>query len=182
MEDRRKLRRSSLDPRKIAELAKRNAQGESLSAISRDTGIPLTTLHRALTEKTAHVKGVAMEVATASRKVSALPDYEQALVMDLAGELRVTSDNLAAAGRLGAQTAHRLMALANEQAAKLDDVDPVGEDGNNLKAVIALIRTANDAAQTGLNLMKVGTESLPTAPDVAAKKIKTLNDFYANNN
>lgn len=182
MEDSSKRRRSSIDPKRLAELAQRHTKGESLSAISRDTGIPLTTLHRALTEKTAHVKSIARDVSVVSRKISALPDYEQALVLDLAGELRITSDNLAAAGRLGAQTAHRLMALANEQAAKLDDCDPVGENGDNLKAVIALIRTANDAAQTGLNLMKVGTESLPTAPDTAAKKIKTLNDFYASNN
>lgn len=180
--EKKRGRKPSLTPYQITDLARRLAGGETLSGLSRETGIPVSTLHRVVGSQTAHVKGVAMEVAAVSRKVSALPDYEQALVMDLAGELRVTSDNLAAAGRLGAQTAHRLMALANEQAAKLDDIDPVGEDGNNLKAVIALIRTANDAAQTGLNLMKVGTESLPTAPETAAKKIKTLNDFYANNN
>jgi lambda repressor-like predicted transcriptional regulator len=182
MEGNKRGRRSSIDPKKLTELAKRHTEGESLSSISRSTGIPLTTLHRALSEKTAQLTNVSRNIAKVNREIDLLPYPDRALAIDLAGELRVTSDNLAAAGRLGAQTAHRLMALANEQAAKLDDVDPVGEDGNNLKAVIALIRTANDAAQTGLNLMKVGADSLPTAPDVAAKKIKTLNDFYANNN
>ena len=180
--EKKKGRPSTISPETLKELTKRYTEGETLSSLSKGTGIPISTLHRVLNEKKAQITKVSRHIAKVNREIDLLPYPDRALAIDLAGELRVTSDNLAAAGRLGAQTAHRLMALANEQAAKLDDIDPVGEDGNNLKAVIALIRTANDAAQTGLNLMKVGTESLPTAPETAAKKIKTLNDFYANNN
>lgn len=182
MEGNKRGRKPTIDPKKLTALTKRHAEGESLSSISRSTGIPLTTLHRALGEKSAQITKVSRSIAKVNREIDLLPYPDRSLAIDLAGELRVTSDNLAAAGRLGAQTAHRLMALANEQASKLDDVDPVGENGDNLKPVLALIRAANDAAQTGLNLMKVGTESLPVAPEAAAKKIKTLNDFYASNN
>ena len=180
--EKKRGRKSSISPELLLELTKRHAEGATLSELSRSEGIPVSTLHRVLGAKTSQLTKVSRQIAKVNKEIDLLPYPDRSLAIDLAGELRITSDNLAAAGRLGAQTAHRLMALANEQAAKLDDVDPVGENGDNLKAVIALIRTANDAAQTGLNLMKVGTESLPTAPDTAAKKIKTLNDFYATNN
>lgn len=82
-----------------------------------------------------------------------MPVPQQHLVAQLADELRAISRHIAAAARLGSQTAEVLASKANEQAATVGDE-------NGLLAVAMLTRTANEAAAAGLALLRANEDAL----------------------
>jgi len=88
-----------------------------------------------------------------------LPVSEQLIAVNLASKLRAISDNLASAAQYGAQTAHRLSALANSEVSKVDDAEPL-KSIESLKGVAALTKLANDSASIALNLLAANKETV----------------------
>ena len=83
---------------------------------------------------------------------AALTPIQRNTADNLAAKLMSISNSLAAAGELGAKTAHRLNALANSEVGKIDDSDPLGSR-ENLQGVAVLTKLANDSASIALNLL-----------------------------
>jgi hypothetical protein len=75
------------------------------------------------------------------------------LVVQLADEMRSISRHLAAAARLASQTAVVLAAKARAQVATVND-------DASLRAVATMTRIANEAAETGLALLRSNEHAL----------------------
>ena len=139
-------RPSKLTPTQWEEVGKRLCAGESAASLSREYGVSQATISQRFSElPKAAIRKLGQELA-------AMPVRAQQAVISLADELRSISSHLAAAGRYGAATAHRLQALAHGEVQKIDDAAPL-ESIEALRGVQALTRLANDAASTGLNLL-----------------------------
>jgi signal-transduction protein with cAMP-binding, CBS, and nucleotidyltransferase domain len=135
--------------------------------LAREYGVGVATINR-LSDQAERVRNVAEQVAAAQTALAALPVAQQHMVLSLADKLRSISDNLAAAAMHGAATAHRLNALANAEAAKVDDLNPL-QSMDALKGVGVLSKLANESASVALNLLaanKPTVEKLnaPTPP------------------
>lgn len=157
-------RPSKLSPEQWKEVERRVIGGESIRALAREFGINEAAIRQRVSTQTPRVKMVAQKLAEAQTALAELPVRQQYVAISLAEKLRNISDNLAAAAQYGAQTAHRLSALANSEVAKVDDAEPLASV-ENLKGVAALTKMANESANIALNLMAANKE-----------QIKSLND------
>ena len=85
---------------------------------------------------------------------------QQAQAISLAEKLRNISNSLAHAAENGAATAHRLSAIANLQVQKIDEEEPMNSQ-EQLQAISALTKIANDAASLGLGLVNANKGAAP---------------------
>lgn len=157
-------RPSKLSPEQWLEIERRLAAGESSAALAREFGVHQSQVTRRVSQVSQVVRNVARQVAEAQTALAALPVPQQYAAVSLADKLRNISDNLAAAAQYGAQTAHRLSALANSEVAKVDDADPL-VSVENLKGVAALTKLANDSASIALNLLSANKEQIQKLND-----------------
>ena len=125
---------------------------------------PRTSKTSLKSSQTKQVQVVAKQLAEAQTALSELPVHQQYVAVSLAEKLRNISDNLAAAAQYGAQTAHRLSALANSEVAKVDDAEPLASV-ENLKGVAALTKLANESATIALNLLSSNKETVQRIND-----------------
>jgi len=108
------------------------------------------------------VRETAVKVAEAQTALAALPVAQQYNAINLADKLRSISNSMAAAAELGARTAHRLHSLANSQAAKIDDIDPL-KDREALQGVAALLKIGNDAGALPAGLISASKDAVAKA-------------------
>ena len=138
---------------------------EGASALAREFGISEAGIRKkfgsnqTISSKSSKVRDVAHKLADAHTALAELPVRQQYIAVSLAEKLRNISDNLAAAASYGAQTAHRLSALANSEVAKVDDAEPLASV-ENLKGVAALTKLANESATIALNLLNANKETV----------------------
>ena len=152
-------RPSKLTPTQWDEIGRRLSAGETAASLSREYGVSQTTISERFSEfPKAAVRKLGHELA-------ALPTHAQQAAVSLADELRSISTHLAAAGRYGSATAHRLQALAHGEVQKIDDANPLNSI-EALKGVQALTRLANDAASTGLNLLAANKDKNADKPEL----------------
>ncbi|KVR92139.1 hypothetical protein [Burkholderia vietnamiensis] len=163
-------RKSALTPEQWAEVERRHlVDGESINSLAKVFGVNEATIRKKINpnkserEKSAKpLRELAQEKVEADRRakdiseqIAALPIARQTIVNDLAQKLTNISGHLASAAEYGAATAHRLAAIANEQAAKIDDANPLAADSvAALKGIAALNNLANNASEIGLNLLR----------------------------
>lgn len=145
-------RQSKLAPHQWEQVQRRLLAGETASALGREFGVDEAIIRRKFghsrkSESPKEVRNAARLVADANDALDALPPMQRQVALTLAEELREISRSLAAAARLGSQTAVVLAAKAHQQAATVEDVD-------GLRAVAALTRTANEAAHVGLQMLR----------------------------
>jgi hypothetical protein len=86
----------------------------------------------------------------------------------LAEELRAVSANLARAARYGSATAQRLAQAAHDKIQRADASD-AGLDEVTLRTVAMITRTANEAGQLGVQLLKGNEEMMREAAEREAK-------------
>lgn len=152
-------RPSKLTPAQWAEVERRLLAGESARSLAPQYGLSEAALRKkfganqSVSSQSARVQHTARLVADANEALEALPPMQRQVALSLADELRAISRSLAAAARLGSQTAEMLAAKANKQAAAV-------EDESGLRAVAMLTRTANEAAATGLALLRANEDTL----------------------
>ena len=168
----------ALNPQQQAEVRAKLAAGEGVRALAREYGVGIATINR-LSDHTYRVRKVAETLADAQTELAALPIAHQHQAVSLAEKLREASQNIAAAACHGAATAHRLSAIANAQAQKIDDVDPFA-DVDALKNIHGLTRMANDASSIALGLLSANKDAAaaaqkeqPPAPSFDPAKLST---------
>lgn len=158
-------RPSKLTPDQWAEIDRKLAAGEGVRDLAKEYGIsPASVSKRGVSKQTKQVQVVAKQLAEAQTALAELPVHQQYIAVSLAEKLRNISDNLAAAAQYGAQTAHRLSALANSEVAKVDDAEPLASV-ENLKGVAALTKLANESATIALNLLSANKETVQRIND-----------------
>lgn len=155
-------RPSKLTPEQWQEVERRMLAGELASALAREFGINQSQITRRVSQVTQTVRETAEKVASAQTALAALPVAQQYNALSLAEKLRSISHSMAAAAELGAKTAHRLHALANGQAAKIDDADPL-KDRDALQGVAALLKLGNEAAVVPSALLNGSKEAVSKA-------------------
>ena len=172
-------RPSKLTPDQWKEVERRVIAGEPIRAVAREFGINEAAIRQRVSTQTPRVKMVAEKLAEAQTALAELPVHQQYIAVSLAEKLRNISDNLAAAAQYGAQTAHRLSALANSEVAKVDDAEPLASV-ENLKGVAALTKLANESATIALNLLSANKDRISEVEDMErAKAIPSgLDHFY----
>lgn len=106
-------RPSKLSEAQWAEVKRRVLGGESISDLAKEFKVSKATISARVSKQVENVKNVANQLVKADLALGALAVSEQVLAVSLASKLRAISDNLASAAHYGAQTAHRLNALAN---------------------------------------------------------------------
>ena len=145
-------RPSKLSPAQWREVERRSAEGEGARALGKEFGLDEAAIRRRVNPQTPQVRKVAVKLAEAQTELAALPIAQQYSAISLADKLRNISASLACAAELGAATAHRLHALANNEVCKIDDADPLASI-EALKGVAVLTRMGNDSAVLGMGLL-----------------------------
>ena len=138
--------------------------------MSREYGISQTRISERFSKVSENVRNVAKTIANAQDELAALPVAQQYQALSLAEQLRAMSASLASAATLGAQTAHRLHALANAEVAKVDDADPL-QSMEALKGVGVLTKLANESSHLAVNLISSNKGSVPLEPTADAPSI-----------
>lgn len=157
-------RPSKLSPEQWADIERRFLAGEGASDLAREFGVHPSQITRRVSHVSQKVESVAKQLATAQTALAELPIRQQYIAVSLADKLRNISDNLASAAQYGAQTAHRLSALANSEVAKVDDAEPLASV-DSLKGVAALTKLANDSASIALNLLSANKDTVQKLND-----------------
>lgn len=159
-------RPSKLTPDQWNEVGKRLAT-EGVRALAKEYGINAAAISRRFSQQTQQAtRNVAQQIAKSQDALAALPPAQRTIAVNLAEKLRNISSSLASAAELGAQTAHRLNALANSEVAKVDDAEPL-ESIEALKSIGVLTKLANDSASIACNLLSANKAAVEkaNAPD-----------------
>lgn len=174
----RQGRPSALTPNQQDQIRARLAAGEGVRPLAAEYGVGKATIGR-LSGHTGRVREVAQKIAHAQSELATLPISSQHQAVSLAEKLREASQNIASAACYGAATAHRLSAIANAQAQKLDDAEPFG-DGDVLRNIHGLTKMANDASVVAMGLLSSNKDAAaaaqkeqPPAPSFDPKKISS---------
>jgi hypothetical protein len=132
---------------------------------------------------------VAEKVVMAQTALEQLPLAHQHQALSLAEKLRNISMSYASAAELGARTAHRFHALANSEAQKVDDANPLSAESlEAMRGIAVLTKIGNDALVPASNLLaanKPAVERLnqpePPRPTIDPKKLspQALAEFLA---
>jgi hypothetical protein len=151
-------RPSKLSDDQWSEIKKRLLAGEKPSDLAREFKVSKTAISVRVSKRVETIHSVANQLVSAERALAALPVSEQIITVDFASTLRSIMTNIASAAALGAATSHRMSALANSEAAKIDDADPMS-CGERLVSVARLMKTANESAYIPLTLMNANKET-----------------------
>lgn len=160
-------RPSKLTPDQWREIERRVASGEVVRAIAREFGVSEAAIRkRGISAQSAQVRSIAEKIAAAHSEMATLPVPQQALAMSLADEMRAVSANLASAARYGSATAQRLAHAAHQEVERADVLDE-----GTLRAVAMITRTANEAGQLGVQLLKANETTLKEDAEREAKRV-----------
>jgi hypothetical protein len=134
--------------------------------LAREFGVDEAAIRRRVSPQTPQVRSVAVQLAEAQTALAALPLPQQHLAMSLADKLRNISVSYASAAELGAKTAHRFHALANSEAQKVDDANPLSPDSlEAMRGIALLTKIGNDALLPASTLLAANK---PTMERIAA--------------
>lgn len=159
-------------------IAKRRLGGESYDSIAKDYPVSKASIIAKVKDRISTVKTVANQLVTAESALRSLPVSDQILTVNVADDLRATAANIASVSATQSATARRLAALANIEASKISDADPLS-DPNRLKGVAALAETANRLSEVPLRLIAAtaktgGLSALDEPPAADQKRIAEM--------
>jgi hypothetical protein len=155
-------RRSSLTERQWQDIGQRLLRGEAGRVLAREYGISEAAIRKRFGAQNKEIKDVANQLVAAETAFARLPIGAQISARTLADELKEISMHLAGAARYGAATAHRLSGIAHAKVAEIDDAAPLDDKSlTALKGIAALTQLSNQAAETGLNLLKANKDLKP---------------------
>lgn len=146
--------------------------------MAKEFKVAYSTVHARVSGRSSEIKAVANQVIKAEERLFSLPVSDRVSAVSLIDDLRAISTHLAGAAKFGAMTAHKLSAIANEQSEFIDSAATGEENAKALKSVMALTKTANEAAATGLNLLSANKEITKAAHAADDPQAMTLEEFY----
>jgi len=177
-----------LTPAQQEEVRRRLAAGEGVRALAAEFKVGKATIGR-LAGHAGQIRDVAEKVVMAQTALEQLPLAHQHQALSLAEKLRNISMSYASAAELGARTAHRFHALANSEAQKVDDANPLSAESlEAMRGIAVLTKIGNDALVPASNLLaanKPAVERLnqpePPRPTIDPKKLspQALAEFLA---
>ena len=151
-------RPSKLSEAQWDEILRRNTAGESASALAKEFNLSKAAVSKRIAKPATYIKDVVNQVLTAEVALKSMPPAHRLVATDLIDELRQLSMSTVQVATLGMRTAHRLAAIANEQAQKIDDADPMA-DASAVKSVGVLGEMVKTHASVGLNLLAANKEA-----------------------
>jgi hypothetical protein len=163
-------RPAKLTPEQLVQIEQRLLAGESAEKVAKDFGVSGAALRKrfgsqqTIGSQSSKVREAAEKLVVARTAIEALPIGHRSVARDLADSLMAISTSLARTAELSSRTAHRMASLANSQAAKVDDADPLADGStslNALKSVSTLTKMANEASVVGLNLLNANRDRMP---------------------
>jgi AcrR family transcriptional regulator len=163
-------RPSALSDAQWEKIFKRLLKGEKAIDIAREVGVSKGLISQRFSKRMAHVKEAARDLADAEAKLSAMTLPDQIVTRSLADELKAVSMHLISAGSYGARIAHRMNAIAHEQAQKVDDAEPSKSMGA-LQNIAVLTKIANSSAEIGLKLLGANRMQEEPPPPPEAPKL-----------
>lgn len=150
-------RKASLTDKQQKEILKRSLEdNEGSRAIAAAMKLPETTVRRYIMAQAATIKSAGNQIVTAERKILDLPIVAQVAARDYMATLRAISDNLATAAAIGTSNAAKLAKVAEREIEKATISDEIDIEG--LKIANGLTRSANDAAQIGMQLLQANKD------------------------
>lgn len=146
-----------ITPAQWDDIERRASAGESTASLAREYGVSESALRKRgiSSQRCGKVREVAQRLAAAHAEVATLPPRAQHLAVSLAEELRAISSNLAQAARYGSATAQRLAQAAHDQVEHAEVLDE-----GTLRSVAMVTRTANEAGQLGVQLLKANEDTM----------------------
>ena len=118
------------------------------------------------------------ELAIARANVDALPHVARNKAYSLADRLASVADSLSRAAEHGSRTAARLLMIAEKQASKIDENNPM-DTQQEMQAVSVLTKIANEAGQAGYLLINAARQS-PAVMQPEAEDVEPLRVEYVN--
>lgn len=149
------------------EIAKRRIDGDSRRSLAIEFGISETAIREreAKLGRSPTVQKVAAMIVETAAALKSMPVSAQVSAHNLADKLRSISDSYASAAELGAKTAHRLHALANQEVGRVDDASPLSEESlTAMRGVSLLTKLGNDALVPASSLLAANKERMMPAP------------------
>lgn len=155
-------RPSALTEKQWREIEKRLLEGEKIRPLSREFRISEAAIRKRVGTQTKDIKRVANQLLETERALTALPVSAQLYAVDMANKLRSISGHLASAANYGAMTSHRVAGLANQQAEKINDDDPIDDAASfkTLQGITALTKLANESAEIGMRLLQANKDAV----------------------
>jgi hypothetical protein len=158
-------RPSVLRPEQWEEVKEARLRGETFTSLSKRFRVGKSTLVEGISDRVSEIKKVAETLRSAMELVDTLPCSDRGSAINLTNELREISSNLAVAAKYGSVTAQRLAMIAAHKANSLPMNATMRECEEELKTVIALTRTANDASMIGMGLINTNKKMLESQYD-----------------
>lgn len=171
-------RPEALSDKNKDEVSKLLANGQSMRSIAKQFGVSEGVIRKCVNTQFNPIKEVANQIATAELAYEKFPVKTQVKIRILADDLKDISHHLASAAKFGAITSHRLLAIANSQVDKIDEVDPLLTE-DVMKGVAVLTKIANESSVIGINLINANKEQIKQINAVDDIQTLTLDEFYA---
>lgn len=161
-------RPSKLDDRQWAEIGRRIAMGEGVTALAKEFKVSKTVISERFSKRKETIKTLANTLATVEVEIEALPVNEQCSVRTMADQLKSISDRLATAANHGAFVASRMAEIAAHQAKSLkNDAEP-----DAMRPVVAAMETANKASTIGMGLLAANKGKEEQGASIVVKTAK----------
>ena len=168
-------RPSKLTEKQWAEIERKHLGGETLTSLSQQYKVGISTISERVSERIPKFKQVAAALAYAEVEIENMNASEVDTVRSLTDTLKAITHHLGGAAKYGSMTAHRLAQIANIQTDRIDETATLDENQDALKSVMAMTRGANDAAAIGLNLLSANKEAArQLEPPIEIREIRLV--------
>lgn len=171
-------RKSKLSDEQWRVLGERLMAGEVAANLSREYGVPKSSISERFAEQMRTVRNVAQKVADVQAEVATLPPAQRRAVNMLADKLLAISEKMAGGAEMAASTFVGLKSIANAQFLKIDPMEPFKDADSILafKTLGALTDMANKVAITPMNLLAANREAFKHGDSEGAGVIRLVND------
>ena len=153
-------RPSKLTDKQWSEIEERHRSGESLNALSKEFKVSFSSVQAKVSGKVKNQKKLAEQLAKVEIEVERLPISDRVSVRSLADDLKSISGHMISAAKFGSMTAHKLNAIANVQAERIDETASLEENAGAVRSVVVMTEAANKAAVIGLNLLAANKDNM----------------------
>lgn len=149
-------RPSALTDKQKAEISRRLALGEGMSALAREFKVGLTTMKRNFSDQVTEIRSIANSLARTELAMESMPFSAQVSIRSLADHLKGITENAAKAADTGMKTANILQSKALKAVQALDE-HATAED---LRFSDALLTVAGKASLLGTQLMNANKNNV----------------------
>ena len=166
-------------------LKKRLDKGEEATTLAKEFGVTRQAIYKKFGSQKAEIKTVANQIIKASESLNeSLHQFTPQVVSagwDMAADLVSISRQYLAGTKYSAMTFHRMAAIANMQAALIDDSNPGSPESLVIKQVSdAYQDSANKASAPVVRLMDATKDKTLNPPDLNSEnEPMSIEDFYS---